>query len=137
MDLTGQLSNLSERTYRHLYEGEKRTQANRLQTLVQDALDEEGTTEDLETQNPRTSGGFENGRYWARTSDPQLVERDRAFANRDRQWPSLASKPFRRRWLGRITRAVAACSFHNFSASRPYSIRGGECGIVRHVDERD
>jgi hypothetical protein len=23
---------------------------------------------------PRTSGAFANGRYWARTSDPQLVE---------------------------------------------------------------
>jgi integrase len=65
---------LFHKTYRHLYEGEKRTQANRLQTLVQDALDEEGTTEDLEAQNPRASEGFVNGRYWARTSDPQLVE---------------------------------------------------------------
>jgi hypothetical protein len=37
-------------------------------------LDEEGTTDELETQNPRASGGFVNGRYWARTSDPQLVE---------------------------------------------------------------
>ena len=74
MDLTGQLSNLSERTYRHLYEGEKRTQANRLQTLVQDALDQEGTTGLEETQNPRASGGSANGRYWARTSDPQLVD---------------------------------------------------------------
>jgi integrase len=65
---------LFHKTYRHLYEGEKRTQANRLQALVQNALDEEGTTEELETQNPRASGGFANGRYWARTSDPQLVE---------------------------------------------------------------
>jgi integrase len=65
---------LFHKTYRHLYEGEKRTQANRLQTLVQDALDEEGTTAALEAQNPRASGGSVSGRYWARTSDPQLVE---------------------------------------------------------------
>jgi hypothetical protein len=25
-------------------------------------------------ENPRASGGFRGGRYWARTSDPQLVE---------------------------------------------------------------
>jgi hypothetical protein len=31
------------KTYRHLYEGEKRTQANRLDALVRSALDEEGT----------------------------------------------------------------------------------------------
>ena len=43
------------KTYRHLYEGEKRTQANRLQTLVQDALDEEGTTPPLSAENPRAS----------------------------------------------------------------------------------
>jgi hypothetical protein len=33
--------------------------------LVEDALDEERTTEDLETQNPRASGGFVNGPNWA------------------------------------------------------------------------
>jgi hypothetical protein len=66
---------LRHTTYRHLYEGEKRTQANRLQALVQNALDEEGTSAALETQNPRASEGFVNGRYWARTSDPQLVDR--------------------------------------------------------------
>ncbi|MFL5962140.1 MAG: tyrosine-type recombinase/integrase [Gaiellaceae bacterium] len=65
---------LFHKIYRHLYEGEKRTQANRLQTLVQDALDEEGTAEDREAQNPRASEGFVDGRYWARTSDPQLVD---------------------------------------------------------------
>ena len=36
---------LFDKTYRHLYEGEKRTQANRLQTLVLDALDDEGTAD--------------------------------------------------------------------------------------------
>jgi hypothetical protein len=71
---SGRSKALFRKTYRHLYEGEKRTQANRLQVLVEDALDEEGTTDLEETQNPRASGGFVNGRYWARTSDPQLVD---------------------------------------------------------------
>ncbi len=31
-------------------------------------------------RNPRTSGGFAGGRYWARTSDPQLVDTGQPFA---------------------------------------------------------
>ena len=31
-------------------------------------------------RKPPVSGGFPNGRYWARTSDPQLVERERCPA---------------------------------------------------------
>jgi integrase len=66
---------LFHKTYRHLYEGEKRTQANRLQTLVLDALDEEGTGDGEEPREGRNQADSENGRYWARTSDPQLVDR--------------------------------------------------------------
>jgi hypothetical protein len=65
---------LFHKTYRHLYEGEKREQANRLQALVLEALDKGRTTPGEAAQSPRASGGFVSGRYWARTSDPQLVE---------------------------------------------------------------
>jgi hypothetical protein len=60
--------------YRHLYEGEKREQANRLEALVRSALDEEGTrSREAEPEGLNQADG-EDGRYWARTSDPQLVE---------------------------------------------------------------
>ncbi len=65
---------LFHKTYRHLYEGEKRNQARRLEALVVAELDEEGTAkgeDDPAQVNQADSGG---GRYWARTSDPQLVE---------------------------------------------------------------
>jgi len=58
------------KTYRHLYEGEKREQAKRLEALVR----EEGTTDGLVSDEGRGQTDSENGRYWARTSDPQLVE---------------------------------------------------------------
>jgi integrase len=65
---------LFHKTYRHLYEGEKRNQARRLEALVVAELDDEGTADGEdgpEQVNQADSGG---GRYWARTSDPQLVE---------------------------------------------------------------
>ena len=62
------------RTYRHLYEGEKRANANRLQALVQDELDENDTEDGEEALDGLTQAASEDGRYWARTSDPQLVE---------------------------------------------------------------
>ena len=34
----------------------------------------------LQNENPRVCGGFRGGRYWARTSDPQLVDSGQAFA---------------------------------------------------------
>jgi hypothetical protein len=37
----------------------------------------------LENENPRAGGGFLSGRYWARTSDPQLVESDLGVAPDD------------------------------------------------------
>ena len=36
---------LFHKTYRHLYEGEKRKQAERLESLVRAELDEEGTSD--------------------------------------------------------------------------------------------
>jgi integrase len=65
------------KTYRHLYEGEKREQAKRLEALVLAELDEEGTKDGHETPEGLNQAVSEDGRYWARTSDPQLVERKR------------------------------------------------------------
>jgi integrase len=62
------------RTYRHLYEGEKRTNARRLEALVREELDESGTDEGDDATDRLDEAEGENGRYWARTSDPQLVE---------------------------------------------------------------
>jgi hypothetical protein len=62
------------KTYRHLYEGEKRANANRLQLLVREELDGNGTEEGEEARKGHNQAAGENGRYWARTSDPQLVE---------------------------------------------------------------
>jgi integrase len=65
---------LFHKTYRHLYEGEKREQAKRLEALVRAELDEEGTTDGPVPGEGLGQTDSENGRYWARTSDPQLVE---------------------------------------------------------------
>ena len=65
---------LLHKTYRHLYEGEKRVQAKRLEALVLAELDKEGTANGEETSEGLNQAVLEDGRYWARTSDPQLVE---------------------------------------------------------------
>ena len=62
------------RTYRHLYEDEKRTNAELLQVLVREELDESGTEDGEEKPQGLNQADSEDGRYWARTSDPQLVE---------------------------------------------------------------
>ena len=62
------------RTYRHLYEGEKRTNARRLELLVREELDENGTEDGEVARSGLNQADSEDGRYWARTSDPQLVE---------------------------------------------------------------
>ena len=62
------------RTYRHLYEGEKRKNAHRLQTLIHSELDENDTDDGEEAREGLNQATSEDGRYWARTSDPQLVE---------------------------------------------------------------
>jgi integrase len=62
------------RTYRHLYEGEKRTNANRLEALIREELDESGTGDGEESPEGLNQADDADGRYWARTSDPQLVE---------------------------------------------------------------
>ena len=65
---------LFHKTYRHLYEGEKREQAKKLEALVLAELDEGGTADGEETSKGLNQAASEDGRYWARTSDPQLVE---------------------------------------------------------------
>ena len=65
---------LFHKTYRHLYEGEKRKQAERLESLVRAELDEEGTSDGEAPPEGHNQADSEDGRYWARTSDPQLVE---------------------------------------------------------------
>jgi len=65
---------LLHKTYRHLYEGEKRKQANRLDAMVRAVLDEEGTRAGETPREGHSQADSEDGRYWARTSDPQLVE---------------------------------------------------------------
>jgi integrase len=65
---------LFHKTYRHLYEGEKRAQAMRLDAMVRKALDEEWTEAGEAGPVKVNQADDEDGRYWARTSDPQLVE---------------------------------------------------------------
>lgn len=65
---------LFHKTYRHLYEGEKRKQAERLEALVRAELDEDGTSDGEVPPEGLNQADSEDGRYWARTSDPQLVE---------------------------------------------------------------
>jgi integrase len=65
---------LFHRTYRHLYEDEKRENAKRLEALIRGELDESCTDADAQAAEPLNGATYEDGRYWARTSDPQLVE---------------------------------------------------------------
>jgi integrase len=65
---------LFHKTYRHLYEGEKRIQAQRLDDFVRSVMDKEWTKDPHEDRDRPHHEDPENGRYWARTSDPQLVE---------------------------------------------------------------
>ena len=63
------------RTYRHLYEGEKRVQAARLEAHVRASLDKEGTSTPgnrSEWLNEAVSG---DGRTWDRTRDLSRVKR--------------------------------------------------------------
>ena len=63
------------RTYRHLYEAEKREQALRLEAWIRMSLDSSGTEGADEDGNRLNQAEDADGRGWDRTSDPQLVER--------------------------------------------------------------
>jgi hypothetical protein len=56
---------LFHKTYRHLYESEKRTQANRLEAHVRTALDEEGTDDGEEPDEGHNQSDSEDGPNWA------------------------------------------------------------------------
>src|SRR4051812_1175485 len=83
---------LFHKTYRHLYEGEKREEAKKLETLVRAELDEEGTPDGEEPREGHNQAVSEDGRYWARTSDPSLSRRGNRFR----------SCPFARRSVQRV-----------------------------------
>jgi hypothetical protein len=55
------------RTYRHLYEEEKRTNASLLQELIEQELDENGTEDGEGDPEGRNQADSEDGRYWPRT----------------------------------------------------------------------
>jgi integrase len=63
------------RTYRHLYEAEKRTQALRLEALVRASLDESWTDDADDADSPLNEAAEADGRGWDRTSDPSRVKR--------------------------------------------------------------
>jgi integrase len=63
------------RKYRHLYEGEKRVQAMRLEALVRASLDGTWTADPAEPLTPLDLAEEEDGRGWDRTSDPSRVKR--------------------------------------------------------------
>ena len=63
------------RTYRHLYEAEKRAQAMRLEALVRASLDESWTEDAAEADSPLNEAAEADGRGWDRTSDPSRVKR--------------------------------------------------------------
>jgi integrase len=61
--------------YRHLYPGEKRSNANRLELLVREELDGNDTEDGQDDPEGLNHADSEDGRYWARTSDPQTSQR--------------------------------------------------------------
>jgi integrase len=63
------------RTYRHLYEAEKRTQALRLEALVRASLDEPWTDDAAGADSALNEAAEADGRGWDRTSDPSRVKR--------------------------------------------------------------
>jgi hypothetical protein len=71
------------RTYRHLYEGEKRVQAARLEALVRTSLDKEGTSSTADDLERLNEAAAESGRTWDRTRDLPRVKREAASAEHD------------------------------------------------------
>jgi len=62
-------------TYRHLYEGEKRVQARRLEDHVRASLDIEGTSSPGSREKRLNQAVSEDGRTWDRTRDLPRVKR--------------------------------------------------------------
>ncbi len=63
------------RTYRHLYEGEKRVQAQRLEAHVRASLDKEGTSAPGNEKESLNQADSIHGRTWDRTRDLSRVKR--------------------------------------------------------------
>jgi integrase len=63
------------RTYRHLYEGEKRVQAARLDAMVRASLDAAWTGVPRTGEEGLADAGSEDGRTWDRTRDLSRVKR--------------------------------------------------------------
>ena len=63
------------RTYRHLYEGEKRVQASRLEAHVRASLDKEGTCDPGNRPESLNQAESADGRTWDRTRDLSRVKR--------------------------------------------------------------
>ena len=62
-------------TYRHLYEGEKRVQARRLEDHLRASLDKEGTAAPGNPAQRLNEAGSGDGRTWDRTRDLSRVKR--------------------------------------------------------------
>jgi integrase len=63
------------RTYRHLYEAEKREQADKLNALIRRHLDSTWTDREAEEEIPLNQADTGDGRSWDRTSDLPRVKR--------------------------------------------------------------
>src|SRR5207253_2516225 len=63
------------RKYRHLYDGEKRTQVRRLEALVLAHLDTSRTDEVTDGDSPLNEADADDGRTWDRTRDLPRVKR--------------------------------------------------------------
>jgi hypothetical protein len=63
------------KTYRHLYEGEKRVQAGRLEAHVRARLDGAWATAPGNAVEPHNEAVSEDGRTWDRTRDLPRVKR--------------------------------------------------------------
>ena len=63
------------RTYRHLYEGEKRIHAARLDAFVRASLDKEGTSPPGNREEWLNEADSGDGRTWDRTRDLSRVKR--------------------------------------------------------------
>jgi hypothetical protein len=63
------------RTYRHLYEEERREQAGRLDEFVRRHLDNTWTGDESEGEIPLNQGAADDGRTWDRTRDLPRVKR--------------------------------------------------------------
>jgi hypothetical protein len=63
------------RTYRHLYESEKRSQARLLESLVRRHLDDTWTEPEPESDSSLNEAESDDGRTWDRTRDLPRVKR--------------------------------------------------------------